>query len=375
MRGLAALLVAVSHMLSVYELPSVWRVGLDAALNAHAAVILFFVLSGYVLSASLLRGDVGPTGLILYYVRRLFRIYPAVWVASGFSALIILTVGSNVVTPIPSAWFQGYMSPIQMNAPNVLLSLVALKSYLIAPIGTILIELVGSFVLPFFVLMTAHRRKLMFLLLPALVGLAFLFSELPHRLDAFAYLLYFALGMAVRMAPSTLQQFVKRRAGFIAVLGLVVLLFFRAAWFLLLSGQLQPLTHEYLAPSPAIIEGFASAALIAAVVNLRGRLGWLGRGPLASLGDISYSFYLLHFPIMAGLARTLSPIMTEAGVTGLTAALLLLCSGLAATIPLSLLVYGLVERPGIDAGRWFAAIIGLAGRPGAPRALALPIRD
>jgi peptidoglycan/LPS O-acetylase OafA/YrhL len=55
LRGVAALMVAVSHMSSIYMLPPGTRIAIDFVCNAHACIIVFFVLSGYVLTGSLLR--------------------------------------------------------------------------------------------------------------------------------------------------------------------------------------------------------------------------------------------------------------------------------------------------------------------------------
>lgn len=58
---------------------------LSGLINAEASVILFFVLSGYVLTLSLERN----TGYVQYLIKRMFRIYPVYWVVIIFISVVI----------------------------------------------------------------------------------------------------------------------------------------------------------------------------------------------------------------------------------------------------------------------------------------------
>ena len=55
LRGIAAATVMIGHCLISYG-PSALLIGLSELLNGRAAVAVFFVLSGYVLTCSLQRG-------------------------------------------------------------------------------------------------------------------------------------------------------------------------------------------------------------------------------------------------------------------------------------------------------------------------------
>ena len=72
LRGFAALLVALSRLTTVYAVPGNIRNTIDALLNAHAAVIIFFILSGYVLTGSLVRRGLGCGPVVGFYVGRFF---------------------------------------------------------------------------------------------------------------------------------------------------------------------------------------------------------------------------------------------------------------------------------------------------------------
>jgi peptidoglycan/LPS O-acetylase OafA/YrhL len=73
LRGGAATIVLIHHCLrSVYPTPTTEIVA-DRALDAQAAVVFFFVLSGYVLSASLSRKALSVPEIVGFYIRRVLE--------------------------------------------------------------------------------------------------------------------------------------------------------------------------------------------------------------------------------------------------------------------------------------------------------------
>ena len=80
LRGIAAFIVVLGHLFLMYpealrmEIPTWLRISvLRVLVNGHASVILFFVLSGYVLSIPFLRGNAPP--YFSYVAKRICRIY------------------------------------------------------------------------------------------------------------------------------------------------------------------------------------------------------------------------------------------------------------------------------------------------------------
>src|SRR5262245_20320652 len=86
LRGIAALVVCLSHTLLVYDHPQALLILAGIPLNAHGAVVLFFVLSGFVLALSWQRFSPGLASAIQFYTRRGFRIFPAMWLATVIAA-------------------------------------------------------------------------------------------------------------------------------------------------------------------------------------------------------------------------------------------------------------------------------------------------
>jgi peptidoglycan/LPS O-acetylase OafA/YrhL len=91
-RALAVGLVLFGHSVFFDEFTSLHAEG-DAA--AYAGVVLFFVLSGYLITTLLLReeGRTGGMSLKLFYIRRILRLFPALWLYLLVVAAIWATVG------------------------------------------------------------------------------------------------------------------------------------------------------------------------------------------------------------------------------------------------------------------------------------------
>src|SRR3954471_9896348 len=95
LRGLAAVAVLLGHWMTVVPAwdddtrhqPAKWLLNLfkytplRLLTAAPEAVLVFFVLSGFVLALPFLEGRAGSYRAFL--VRRAFRIYPAAWAAAG----------------------------------------------------------------------------------------------------------------------------------------------------------------------------------------------------------------------------------------------------------------------------------------------------
>jgi len=71
-RGIAALIVLIHHCTFYYTDSERVRAFSELLLNAHAAVVLFYVLSGYVLSLSL-KDNFNREHTLRFYVRRVFE--------------------------------------------------------------------------------------------------------------------------------------------------------------------------------------------------------------------------------------------------------------------------------------------------------------
>jgi peptidoglycan/LPS O-acetylase OafA/YrhL len=259
LRGLAALSVAIGHCATAIEgtgpalrmtlatapgtslQDAVFRL-LHIVFHADAAVIVFFVLSGLVLSRSLRRRD---DGLAAYVIRRAFRLLPV----AIASALII-----------------GFLTPSSTWA-RIAGAAILYDTSLNGVLWTLQIEVWGS--LWVYVAMTGRRiHPALFLGMLAATALVSYFDHRPIQL----FLSAFALGAIIDDLPATVVGRVT------AVLGLLALMtadFVLGAGFAMRCGQM------------------GGAFLVVAYVARNSM--WLTSNSFAHfLGRISYPFYLLH---------------------------------------------------------------------------------
>src|ERR1700689_3511884 len=101
-RGFAAAQVMFAHVLGATG-AAAYVPAIDTATTGGSAVILFFVLSGLVLSLPYYHGR--KMHLSEFYVRRVFRIYPAFLVSLGI-AFLALALFPDVVSASysPKQW-------------------------------------------------------------------------------------------------------------------------------------------------------------------------------------------------------------------------------------------------------------------------------
>ncbi|TGT12967.1 acyltransferase, partial [Mesorhizobium sp. M3A.F.Ca.ET.174.01.1.1] len=96
----------------------------DRTLNGQAAVELFFVLSGCVLALSLqtASGTADRSWIKAFYVKRFFRIYPALWVSIALTLCLWPLIRMGLASPAYSTWaLDAY--PSEITARSVMLSL------------------------------------------------------------------------------------------------------------------------------------------------------------------------------------------------------------------------------------------------------------
>jgi peptidoglycan/LPS O-acetylase OafA/YrhL len=345
LRGIAALIVVFSHMSSIYLPLKGLRIAIDFVCNAHASIIVFFVLSGYVLTGSLLRRGLSWTSVTGFYVGRVFRLFPALWVASAISALFLFLLPQQVIHPAPNFWFLLYL-PSFPSAGELILSAVAFDRSLIMPVWTIFIELMGSAIMPLMVSIALARARLFNWVLAGMGLASYLLAHAPHRLNSLAYMFDFALG--VWLASRKHNPFAGKSLP--ALLGAAfALIFFRFVWFSILHGRIMPL-YGYDDPLPMLVEGIAATVLIGILASEHGRIRLLRTRWAIGLGNLSYSLYLIHFPVAILVAKILSRKFSDATTAATATAVLVPCV-LAISFGLAFLIYRYVEIPSIAFGK------------------------
>jgi peptidoglycan/LPS O-acetylase OafA/YrhL len=316
LRGLAALSVVCFHVW-LYRFPDPTHVRrtapLDYALSDfRLGLILFFVLSGFLLYRGFARAALSRQGFVdvrLYLKRRAARVVPAyylamlgtfalLWGARGTPGVRLPAQGSDLA--LFAFFAQNYSSHtlLTFNPVTWTLSLEVVFYALLPLLGLLAYRWSGG---------RADRQAVALCGLIALglgwnAGVYLLGGNMVAAKALPAYLPYFGLGMLlalwVERAASLRGE--RPRVGAPATLGLVGLgvlgVVGNAVWHSSGGADAVPLIGATLENLPA---GIGFAALVAAVVAGRGpAIAWVHSRPLAKVGLVSYGVYLWHLPLM-----------------------------------------------------------------------------
>jgi len=111
-----------------------------------------------------------------------------------------------------------------------------------------------------------------------------------------------------------------------------------------------------------LVEGIAAFVLIGVLASEHGRIRLLRSRWAVWLGNVSYSLYLVHFPVTILVAKILSRAFSTTTSATIAAAVLI---PLALTISfgLAFLLYRFVEIPSIALGKKFSKRLTLSNAP------------
>ncbi|QIP01744.1 acyltransferase family protein [Bradyrhizobium symbiodeficiens] len=342
-RGCAALVVFVSHTIQIIWLPATGLGSLVHAANSFAsetAVIVFFVLSGYLISLSIC-GNIRRNGEFAawdYLRSRALRIYPPFLGAVAVSVAVFLVLQQlglpGIRTPLRGlSDLYAARESISIDLPEIIQAL-ALRNGLLeinGPLWSLYIE-VRLYVAAGVAAVAFQYAPYAWLRIPAAVAGALLTSLLIGKSQP-GYLLYSAwwlLGTSF---------FVWRYFGQATLAALVALLL---AVIILARST-----------SPISVELCRLAFVVALSLLMFGR--WRSAPKVAvGLGAFSYSLYLLHFPLLvAGYSLLLaawsgeSPSMTARAALsiGSSALILILSAAIGSVLENPARLRGLFSTP------------------------------
>lgn len=335
MRGIAALIVAAHHGITTFAarfddlgtVPgAVFQMLMEEFSNPGMAVLFFFVLSGYVLGRSLERDG----NYVRFTIRRAFRILPAFVVAVLFGYACITLFRIDIDTPGISAFFKKNFWP-ELSLGDLRDNFLFRQTRADGPTWSIYWEIVGSLLLPAVVLAHRYLPRMFDLPLFILITIAVLMrNNFNLRMLEYFYAGFLLPPIIARLMPSF---WLVRLATFLL-----------GYWLVLIAGRLSAFDNL------SIVEGAAGGALmIGAVISSKDFLSWLTWRPFRFLGRVSYSFYLLHTPIfyLTAVFAVRADIFPRTMVGNFAIAAI----SVAISLPLSALVYAVVEKAGIEVGR------------------------
>lgn len=320
LRGIAALSVVLYHALLVVPAisalyiektspdaltPEWWlfRTPLRLLMPGHEAVLIFFVLSGFVLTLPLLTRRQTGRSLLAYYGRRILRLYIPVWGAIAFALLLAVTIPRD--PSVGSSWLATHVPPT-FSAVWHDLVLVFGTSNLDSPLWSLTWEVWFSLLLPvMFVLLKVARVHQWWLGGIALMIALSAISRFPAVLHLLPmswltggmlqYLPVFGIGMILASRRETIAEWASR----IHVWWPIIV----ATLLLLISPTLIPTGATYT-PAAATLAalsliGVAGVVVLALESPARKQLQ---TKPVQWAGTRSFSIYLIHEPILVAAA-------------------------------------------------------------------------
>jgi peptidoglycan/LPS O-acetylase OafA/YrhL len=350
LRGLAALSVFILHAIDMAAPGAMPERLTDSPLHVlwdgTAAVDLFFVLSGFVLALPYVGSRPRSMSYLSFAIRRVFRLYPAYWACVALALLFRTYLYAPAGMVGLSPWIQKFWATPLTLGDLVRHALMIGPSFDTAKIDPVLWSLVTemrmSLMFPLFLLAMRGVRSWRGGVLSLAAALAISLGAPRLGIHTFTYLPMFIGGAVVAALRSSLLPWAARLRP-VAAFALAALALFLYDIRFSLFG----LRFDYYASDLVMALGSALLVLLVA-----GRAGWgqrLCSRPIAFLGRVSYSFYLIHLPILMLLASYLDPLVHSMALCALV--------GLPLSLAASDVLQRLFEAPFHELGRRAARFV------------------
>jgi peptidoglycan/LPS O-acetylase OafA/YrhL len=374
-RGLGAIAVLITHCFLVVPWegpgPQLGLIRLQSLfINGHAALMIFFVISGYVLGLSLDKGAAEPKNISRFYVRRVFRIYPAHVIAIVFIAIALSSFNHATPPPQASPAF-GVMFSAPLSIIDGLLNVMLLRVTMNGVAWTLALEMAISVIFPLLYLASRHRSG--FVRGGVLILLLGLSAAVGNRITQAGVSAVMAYPPGIGQAVLSLFLYVPEIInnlifyGYVFYIGLVAEPVFqklmptiegpRGAWlmwgalFFALTAKIY--TAGQMNAVCLFIEVCGATVLVfcGALMKTNNRItraldsrfwNWLG--------TISYSFYLYHFIVLYALGTLMFRLVTPGFVTAFPLVFVSLLSLVAflVTATIAVVSYHRIEVPMIQ---------------------------
>ncbi|AKV01137.1 Acyltransferase [Labilithrix luteola] len=319
LRGIAALSVGLSHHLSVFQgMPAGSPYQAEAKLAlllkyaptyafaaGHESVVLFFVLSGFVLSLPAFRGQ--RTSYPIFVVRRFARLYIP-YLAAVILAFVGCAFASSHAPPaMVGAWVSSHWHapPTLASLFDHVLMLHHFDTSTLSPVfWSLIVEMRVSLLFPLILLAVTRLRPALSLGLAAsLTAIRIVVGWRTHDDAILDYLtsLHFA-GMFI-VGANAARSFASLRAMFRGASPWVRTSILAVAWLLYnygrAVGHIVPFSDEWLVAPAAVV------FFVAAFESPVGQRLCSSRFA-AFLGKVSFSYYLVHTTILYASLRFLA---------------------------------------------------------------------
>lgn len=299
LRGAAACTVVLGHYEIIAGAPSL-------------VVILFFVLSGFLIGKLYLETDFAFRSVAAYLIARFARVYP-------LFAVVVVTIGG-------AGYFYPELNVFDISPLQIIRNLMLLGENL--TIWTISTEF--QFYLAFVAIWALRARlgsgpKVIIPLFLLSLIFALLWRVSESRTGLPGYLHIFTLGILVSMLPGDMLERMRALSRWLLPTFLLA--------YLVVFMTASKGVDIYLDPIAIIVCVGILVTSLSGGANLTNRV--LSMGPAVWAGEISFGIYLLHRPA-ARIVQLAAPDLPFAGHQG---------AAIALTMTLAFLAFWLIEKP------------------------------
>lgn len=301
LRGLAALSVFIGHVIGMLVFTGLIfdvfnQTILHVLWDGYAAVILFFVLSGFVLALPFVNNTERKINYLSFMIKRVFRLYPAFILIIVISLLLknnlFFQESFKGLSPwINSFWllpvtFKDFVNTIVLIGPGY-------DTGLINPvIWSLKIEMRMSLIFPLIIIgvrfSKSHFISFLFLLITFLLGLFV-------SVDTLLFLPMFVLGAILAKHRFELGEILSTTNLPTKIILFVISLFLYTSMF-----SIPGISDSHPMIGTMLI-ALGSSIFILLSLNVNKARKYLNSKIIKFLGDVSYSFYLIHFPVLLSI--------------------------------------------------------------------------
>lgn len=314
----------LEHLISSTPLRLLW--------SGSEAVVVFFVLSGFVLSLPFVRnGDYpGP----YFYPRRALRLYlPAI--ASLVFAFLMALIIPRAVIPGASQWVNEH-AELANGPQQVVLGSSLMHGWggLNLSLWSLRWEVLFSMLLVAFLWFGRVAVRALWVKVSLTIAVAALWPLLNLVYPNGVFIVVFILGVLMAYNIEVMERLAAR----ISTTGWV-LLFLAAATLLTYSGIVVGFGGSSLQPLLTLWVGFAclgAVLIVFAAMYWRPLVGLMETAAVQWLGEVSFSLYLIQDPVIVSLAEVTG---------GLSSPWLVVPIGIMLCLAVAYLFYRVVEHP------------------------------
>ena len=333
LRGLAAVSVFLCHMWYMnfpeHQMFKPWFF----FLAGNEAVILFFVLSGYILSLTQQRENMPFHS---YFIRRIFRIYPVYYFSTIVGVIMFILIRPTPLNQY-THWFNTQFSTVELSFTTLkdcVLLVTNPVSNINGAIWSLVYEvLVSILILPLFWKLKSSRS---FILLAFSYIFFFIsrqfFHIYYHIFDQTIYFsFFFYLGYLIFYYKDKLKFLAN--PWFLPFYAFCYASFYFSSGYILFSkGTIRD-----------ILSGFGSVGFLCMAIYNTTTISILSNKIINFYGRISYSFYLLHICVMYSVVYLFHDYLSMG---------YLICLIFIFTTIISTITYLFIEKPFIHLGTW-----------------------